>query len=104
MKRLFLLLALIAGFTSLSSQAFAQENAPKKVLVIGAHPDDPETTCGGTMILLRQAGYEVVTVYMTKGQSGIKGKSHEEAAAIRTQEALNACKVMDTRPVFLTQV
>ena len=108
MKRIFLLLALIVGFTTFSSQAFAQNNttekAPKKVLVIGAHPDDPETTCGGTMILLRQAGYEVVTVYMTRGQSGIKGKSHEEAAAIRTQEALNACKVMDTRPVFLTQV
>ena len=108
MKKIFLLLALIAGITSFSSQAFAQNNttekAPKKVLVIGAHPDDPETCCGGTMIAMRQAGYDVVAVYLTRGEAGVRGKSHDEAAAIRTQEALNACKVMDVRPVFLTQV
>lgn len=97
MKRLFLLLALIAGFTSFSSQTFAQsdttEKATKKVLVIGAHPDDAETCCGGTMLLMRQAGYEVVSVYLTRGK----------AAEIRTQEAINACKLMDARPVFMTQ-
>ena len=28
-----------------------------KVLAIGAHPDDPETCCGGTMCLLTEAGH-----------------------------------------------
>jgi LmbE family N-acetylglucosaminyl deacetylase len=50
--------------------AFAATEPPhkKKVLVIGAHPDDPETGCGGTMVWLKEAGCEVVAVYMTKGE------------------------------------
>lgn len=76
----------------------------KKVLVIGAHPDDPETVCGGTMLKLKALGAEVVTVYFTSGEAGIAGKSHEEARAIRQEEAKNACEVMGVRSVFMTQV
>ena len=76
----------------------------RKALVIGAHPDDPETGCGGTMILLKQAGYEVVSVYMTKGEAGIAGKSHEESATIRVAEATRASQVLGARPVFMTQI
>ncbi len=76
----------------------------KKVVVLGAHPDDPESCAGGTMVMMRKAGYEVVSMYMTKGEAGIKGKSHDEAATIRKAEAENACKVMGVRPVFLTQI
>ena len=100
----------IAGATLLGTEAFANEqnqqttNRKKKALIIGAHPDDPESNAGGIMILMRQAGWDVVSVYMTKGQAGIKGKSHDEAAAIRTQEATNACKILDVRPVFMTQI
>lgn len=75
----------------------------KKVMVIGAHPDDPESGCGGTMIKLRNAGYEVVSVYLTKGESGIPGMSFQEAANIRVAEAKKACEVMGVRPVFLSQ-
>ena len=100
----------IAGATLLGNEVFATETAntpqktKKKALIIGAHPDDPESNAGGIMILLRQAGWDVVSVYMTKGQAGINGKSHEEAAAIRTQEAINACRILDVRPVFMTQI
>ena len=76
----------------------------KKVLVIGAHPDDPETMCGGTMIKLREMGVEVVSVYLTGGEAGIPGKSHEEARAIRQAEAKAACEVMGVRSIFMTQV
>ena len=34
----------------------------KKVLVIGAHPDDPESMCAGTMLKLKAMGAEVVAV------------------------------------------
>lgn len=76
----------------------------KKVVVIGAHPDDPETMCGGTMIKLREMGVEVVSVYLTGGEAGIPGKSHEESRTIRTAEAQQACEAMGVRAVFMTQI
>ena len=98
----------IAGATILGAEALAKEsnNQPKrrKALIIGAHPDDPEGNVGGTMIRLRQAGWDVISVYMTRGQAGIKGKSYDEAAMIRTQEAIDACKILDVRPVFMSQI
>ena len=76
----------------------------KKILVIGAHPDDPETAAGGTMCLLSDAGHEVVSVYLTRGEAGIRGKSHDEAAAIREAEARAACAVTKARPLFMSQI
>ena len=101
--------ATLAGTTLSGIPAFSREASPeasegKKALIIGAHPDDPETGCGGTMILLQQAGYEVVSVYMTKGEAGIQGKTHEESAAIRVKEATEASKMLGVRPLFMTQI
>lgn len=110
--------AAILGASLLGTDAFAAsanpieasvqqqkgKNAPKKALIIGAHPDDPETGCGGTMAVLKDAGWEVVSVYMTKGEAGIPGKTHDEAAAIRRKEAEDACKVFGVRAVFMSQI
>ena len=73
----------LAGMTLFGPQALAAaptENptdrkssksaSKRKALVIGAHPDDPENV-GGTMLLLREAGWDVVAVYMTRGEGGI---------------------------------
>ena len=76
----------------------------KKVVIVGAHPDDPESVFGGTMLAMKAAGCDVVAIYMTKGEAGIPGKTHDEAAAIREAEAREACKVMGIRPVFLSQI
>ena len=76
----------------------------KKVLVIGAHPDDPESMCGGTMLKLKEMGAEVVSVYLTSGEAGIPGKTHEEAREIRQAEAQRACEVLGVRSIFLSQV
>lgn len=75
-----------------------------KIIVAGAHPDDPESGCGGTMALFAAAGHEVVAAYLTRGEAGIPGKTHEEAASIRTAEALKACKILNARAEFLGQV
>ena len=42
------------------------EKKVRKAMIFGAHPDDPETGCGGTMIKLKNAGFEVVSVYLTE--------------------------------------
>jgi LmbE family N-acetylglucosaminyl deacetylase len=75
-----------------------------KVVVAGAHPDDPETGCGGTIARYTDLGHEVVVIYLTRGEAGIEGKSHEEAARIRTQEAQKACEILKARPVFAGQI
>jgi len=75
-----------------------------KVVVTGAHPDDPETGCGGTIARFSDLGHEVVILYLTRGERGIKGKSYEEAGTIRTREAQKACEILKARPVFAGQV
>lgn len=56
------------------------------VMAIGAHPDDVELGCGGTLALLAQAGRRVGIVHLTRGESGTRGteetrRAEAEAAA-----------------------
>lgn len=74
------------------------------VVVVGAHPDDPESGCGGTIALYSDEGHNVVILYLTRGEAGIRGKSAQEAAAIRTAEAEKACVILKARPVFAGQI
>lgn len=107
MKTNKLILGIIICLILIPTSLIAQDtwlNGYKKVLVIGAHPDDPETMCGGTMLKLKAMGVEVVSVYLTSGEAGIRGKSHEESRTIRQAEARRACEVMGVRPVFMTQI
>jgi LmbE family N-acetylglucosaminyl deacetylase len=74
------------------------------VVCVGAHPDDPESGCGGTLARYAEKGHRVTIVYLTCGEAGIRGKSHEQAAAIRTAEAEAACKILGARPLFAGQI
>lgn len=80
------------------------KNRPLRILVAGAHPDDPESACGGAIARYAQAGHEVVCLYATRGEAGISGVPHDEAARIRTAEAEAACRLLGARPVFLGQI
>lgn len=85
--------------------ATAEEHTARlKIVVVGGHPDDPESGCGGTIAKFADAGHDVVAIYLTRGEEGIEGKSHEEAARIRTAEAENACRILKARAVFAGQV
>jgi len=77
---------------------------PLKAIIVGGHPDDPESGCGGTMARLADLGHEVVAMYLTRGEGGIAGKSHEEAAQIRSAEAQEACKILKARALFAGQI
>jgi N-acetylglucosamine malate deacetylase 1 len=75
-----------------------------KVIVTGAHPDDPESSAGGTMARYADLGHEVVALYLTRGEAGIRGKSHAETARIRTEEAEKACAILNARALFAGQI
>ncbi len=100
-----------AGFAMSSSllaaEAVAQPSGSKRslhVVCVGAHPDDPESGCGGTLARYAAAGHRVTIVYLTRGEAGIPGKTHVEAAAIRTAEAEAACRILGAKPVFAGQI
>ena len=86
-------------------QAIPEHPASKKKIVcFGGHPDDPESGCGGTLAKLAKAGHDVTIIYLTTGEAGIEGKSHNEAAAIRKREAINACAILKAKPIFAGQI
>jgi LmbE family N-acetylglucosaminyl deacetylase len=99
-------IAATAGFSLPAFAMAGNRTAAKKmkIVCVGGHPDDPESGCGGTLIKLVAAGSEVTIIYLTSGEAGIEGKSHAEAAAIRTKEAIAACKILNAKPVFAGQI
>jgi LmbE family N-acetylglucosaminyl deacetylase len=82
----------------------AKPSEKKKIVCVGGHPDDPESGCGGTLAKLVNAGHAVTIIYLTTGEAGIPGTGHDESARIRKQEAINACKVLNAKPVFAGQI
>jgi len=72
------------------------------VLALGAHPDDPEIGCGGSLALHAAAGDRVTVLYATAGEAGALGAPEDETAARRRAEAAEACAVLGAEaPVFL---
>ena len=58
-------------------------------LAIGAHPDDVELGCGGTIIKLIAEGKTVSVIDLTEGELGTRG-----TAETRAEEAANAAKIL----------
>jgi|SRR5579862_1444835 len=75
-----------------------------RAVCVGGHPDDPESGCGGTLAKFTAAGHEVTIVYLTRGEAGIDGKTHDQAASIRSAEATEACKILKAKAVFAGQI
>src|SRR5206468_3121014 len=96
----------IVGASALPlASARAEAGAPRlSIVCVGAHPDDPESGCGGTLSRYAALGHTVKIVYLTRGERGITGKSLEEAARIRTAEAEAACRIIGATPLFFGQI
>jgi len=75
-----------------------------KVVCVGGHPDDPESGCAGTLARYGDAGQQATVIYLTRGERGIRGKSLDEAAKIRSAEAEDACKIMGAKAIFFGQI
>jgi len=64
------------------------------VLAIGAHPDDVELGCGGTLALLARRGRRVGIAHLTRGEAGTRGTAAERRReAERAAAALGAAEL-----------
>src|SRR5437016_13453149 len=86
--------------------AESESGAPRKlkVVCVGGHPDDPESGCAGTLTRYSELGHAVTIIYLTRGERGIRDKSLDEAAKIRSAECEAACKIMGAKPAFFGQI
>jgi LmbE family N-acetylglucosaminyl deacetylase len=71
------------------------------ILAIGAHPDDTDILCGGTLALYAQAGHEVWVAVATNGNVGSPTLSRNEIARVRHQEALASCAVIGAHLIWM---
>ena len=64
------------------------------VLAVGAHPDDVELACGGTLALLARRGKRVGIAHLTRGEAGTRGTVAERRReAERAAAALGAAEL-----------
>ena len=71
------------------------------ILAIGAHPDDVETFCGGTLAKYAKQGHKVFTATATNGNVGSATLSMEEIAKIRKEEARRAAAIIGAEYICL---
>ena len=67
-----------------SPESFAAD-----VLAIGAHRDDVEQTCGGTLLRMGSRGLRTAILDLTQGEAGTRGSAGE-----RAQEAAEAARLL----------
>ncbi len=73
-----------------------------RVLVVLAHPDDPEFFCGGTIARWAASGREITYCLLTRGDKGADDDSlsTQELAEIRETEQRSAAKVLGVHEVM----
>lgn len=67
----------------------------KRAFAFAAHPDDIEFVMAGTLILLKDAGYEVHYMNLANGSGGSLDRGPEEIARVRLEEAKRAAGLVD---------
>ncbi|MEZ4861596.1 MAG: PIG-L deacetylase family protein [Caldilineaceae bacterium] len=74
----------------------------KRVMLIAAHPDDPEFGCGGTIAKWAQAGKEITYVLLTSGDKGSKDPNVRpgQLATMREEEQRAAARELGVREVI----
>ena len=83
----------------------AEDEAPgawaQSAMVVMAHPDDPEFSCGGTIAKWIKEGKEIVYVLFTRGDKGSNDleMTSERLAPIREQEQRAAARFLGVKDV-----
>jgi len=81
---------------SITPIIFNEWKSTKNILVILAHPDDPEFFLGGTIAHWTQAGHHVSYLLLTKGERGVSAEYPDSEAlkVVRFQEQANAARTL----------
>jgi LmbE family N-acetylglucosaminyl deacetylase len=66
----------------------------ERVLAVGAHPDDVELGCGGTLVRYRQGGADVAIASVSFGDKGSQQLSRGETIRVRREESRRAAEVI----------
>ena len=74
----------------------------KRVLIIMAHPDDPDFTCSGTATQMTRQGIEVTYMILTDGDKGNHNPeiTRNQLIALRKIEQRNAARVCGVKDVL----
>jgi len=67
---------------------------PRRVLAVGAHPDDIEILCAGTLARLRERGDTIILCVATNGNMGSMTIPPGELAAVREAEARESAALL----------
>jgi LmbE family N-acetylglucosaminyl deacetylase len=75
--------------------------SPQKILVLLAHPDDPEFFCGASLAKWARTGHEIIYWLMTCGDKGTSDRQVESQmlCTIRQDEQRSAASVIGVRDV-----
>ncbi|MFB3902447.1 MAG: PIG-L deacetylase family protein [Acidobacteriota bacterium] len=68
-----------------------------KILAIGAHPDDIEINCAGTLARFAEEGHEVTIAVFTSGNMGDLEVPPEQLAATRKKEAQSSASIIGAK-------
>ncbi len=71
------------------------------ILAIGAHPDDVELLCGGTLVKYANRGERIFIAIATNGNVGSPTLDREEIAAVRRAEAEDACSIIGAELIWM---
>jgi len=85
----------------LDPEIFEKWDTPQKILVVLAHPDDPEFFCGATFAMWAQAGHHIRYCLVTCGDKGTKDVTvtASDLCGIRQVEQRNAASVLGVEDI-----
>ena len=72
-----------------------------KILAIGAHPDDVEFLCAGTLAIYAAQGHEIFIAIATNGNVGSPTLGKKEISKIRKKESLEACNLINAKLIWM---
>lgn len=74
---------------------------PNRILIVGAHPDDPDAFCGGSVAAWADAGADVWYVVVTSGDKGVPDLETDVTSFTETreQEQLSSAEYLGAKGV-----